>query len=155
MPTKDDRHQVRTSEDETRHLDDLRVRHNFKSRSETIRYCIQQVIEDEGDMLGSRRHFSRTMNKRIDEAISVTELYGAASFVAITELFSLLLRLLDEDGASQATNPDNMRKELYQAIFDQAVKVESTFKTMHQKIDDIKAEAEKQRRKTRTRKPGQ
>lgn len=144
MTVREDRHQVRITEDETQHLDNLKARHNFSSRSDAIRYCIQQMAVDDNTVDG------KTIRNQLDETKAIIELYGTASFVAITELFSLLLRLLDEDNALEVTDPNNMRKELYQKIFNQAIQVEATFETMQKKVAGIKARAEAQPENART-----
>jgi Arc/MetJ-type ribon-helix-helix transcriptional regulator len=111
--TKEDRHYTRTTSQETKWLDDLRVRHNFVSRSETIRYCIQHTIEDESDAIGSRRHFSRTMNHKIDALMEEIRLANAVQLLAVTDGLTNLTNLLEEDENASPLVADEVRIELY------------------------------------------
>ena len=109
MDKKDQRHQVRLTEDETALLDTFRAQKGHTSRSETLRYCFLQVMDNEGDAIGSRRHFSKTMNRRLDEVSQQMAMYHEAMFIALTELFSVLLILLNDGKASEATDPEKAR----------------------------------------------
>jgi len=111
--SKDTRHYTRTTTQETKWIDDLRVRHNFSSRSEAIRYCIQQTIEDESDAIGSRRHFSRTMNHKLDMVLDQQRIGFALNLLAITEMLTGLINLLDEDEGGDPLDSDMVRVELY------------------------------------------
>jgi Arc/MetJ-type ribon-helix-helix transcriptional regulator len=147
--TKDDRHYTRTTPQETKWLDDLRVRHNFSSRSEAIRYCIQRTIEEESDAIGSRRYFSRTMNARIDEVIKMVEMHGETQFVALTELFSALLVLLNEGEETDATEPETMRLEVIQKAYAQSLNTKQMFRTLQRNLDVQREKLAKARRKQR------
>ena len=131
MLKKDKRQQVGLNEDEVKQLESLRVQKGHVSRSETMRYCFLRVIEEEGDAIGSRRHFSRTMNGRLDEVSQQMAMYHEAMFIALTELFSVLLVLLNDGKASEATDPEKMRVELIEKAFSEMTKVMSMFKSLN------------------------
>ncbi|MEM9955877.1 MAG: hypothetical protein AAF846_30030 [Chloroflexota bacterium] len=131
MSKKDKRQQVSLSEDEVKQLDSLRAQKGHGSRSETLRYCFLQVVDNEGDAIGSRRHFSKTMNRRLDELSQQTAMYHEAMFIALTELFSVLLVLLNDGKASEATDPEKMRVQLIEKAFSEMTKVMSMFKTLN------------------------
>jgi Arc/MetJ-type ribon-helix-helix transcriptional regulator len=133
--TKDDRHQVRTTVEETRLLDSLREQKGFTSRSEAIRYCIQQTLENEADAIGSRRHFSRTMNARMDDVTKMVEMYGETQFIALTELFSVLLILLNEGQEAEATDPGKMRLEVIQKVFTASLDTRQIFRTLKRNLE--------------------
>jgi len=111
--TKEDRHYTRTTSQETKWLDDLRVRHNFSSRSETIRYCIQHTIEDESDAIGSRRHFSRTLNQKIDALMEEIRIANAVQLLAVTDGLTDLTNLLEEDEDADPLKAEDVRMGLY------------------------------------------
>lgn len=111
--TKEDRHYTRTTSQETKWLDDLRVRHNFASRSETIRYCIQHTIEDESDAIGSRRHFSRTLNQKIDALMEEIRIANAVQLLAVTDGLTDLTNLLEEDEDEDPLKAEDVRMGLY------------------------------------------
>ena len=131
MDKKDQRHQLRLTEDETVLLDTFRAQKGHTSRSETLRYCFLQVMDNEGDAIGSRRHFSKTMNRRLDEVSQQMAMYHEAMFIALTELFSVLLVLLNDGKASEATDPEKMRVELIEKAFSEMTKVMSMFKSLN------------------------
>ena len=145
---KEDRHYTRTTAQETKWLDDLRVRHNFASRSEAIRYCIQRTIEEESDAIGSRRHFTRTMNARLDEVIGLLELYGASMNVTFTESFTALINLLNETDSEDdnALDAETMRNELYPKIMAKSSKVIASMKAVQNKIDEAKKKSARKQR---------
>jgi Arc/MetJ-type ribon-helix-helix transcriptional regulator len=145
--TKTDRHYTRTTPQETKWLDDLKVRNDFSSRSDAIRYCIQRTIEEESDAIGSRRHFTRTMNARLDEVIAVTTLYGAMLNVTFTESFTALINLLNEAEEGERLDADTLRSDLYPKILKQASKVMLAMQAVQRKLD------EQQKKARRTQKP--
>lgn len=146
---KDDRHYTRTTTQETKWLDDLRVRHNFVSRSEVIRYCIQQTIEDESDAIGSRRHFSRTMNQKLDLVIEQQRISAAVNLLAITEMMTNLINLLEEDTGTEPLDAGQTRIELYKkSITKELIMVVNSLETIQRQqrpmLKKFKKENEKQ-----------
>jgi hypothetical protein len=129
-PTKDDRHQLRCTPRETELLDSLRARKGFSSRSETLRYCLQTVADNETDAIGSRRHFSRTMHTRMDTLEAKVEMNTEVMLLGLTELFSALLVLLNEGGETEATDPQQMRIDIMQKTVEKMPQLMSMLRTL-------------------------
>jgi Arc/MetJ-type ribon-helix-helix transcriptional regulator len=156
--TKDDRHQVRTTTEETRLLDSLREQKGFTSRSATIRYCIQQTLENEADAIGSRRHFSRTMNARLDQLTENVNMVGETSYIMLTELFAALLKLLDEDAPEELTDPQSMRIDLAETIVKNTLPTEQIYRNLQrsrQQQKQKKTQAKRKQRRQRKRSQAQ
>lgn len=146
--TKEDRHYTRTTTQETKWLDDLRVRHNFSSRSEAIRYCIQHTIEDESDAMGSRRHFSRTMNQKLDLLIEHQRIASAVNLLALTEMITNLTNLLEEDETAEMLDPEITRVELYKkAVTNQLIGIVNAIETIQRQQRKV-IQKSKQKRPT-------
>lgn len=122
--TREDRHYTRTTTKETNWLEDLRVRHSLGSRSDAIRYCILKTIEDESDEIGSRRHFSRTMNQKLDQIREDQTIGFSMVILVITEMLTRLINLLQEEDEIDKISAEEMRVVIYKkSITDELVKI--------------------------------
>ena len=78
-----------------------------KSVSEFIRACIRAYIDETGDIIGSRKHFSNRMNERMDK-LEAMLLWNALQSQVLTArgMFMLLDELTPEDAVQEAPTPD-------------------------------------------------
>ena len=68
--------------------------HSHRSMNEFIRACIRAYLDETGDIMGSRRHFSKRMSQRMDKleallfwhSLSVQMLISRGLFTVLDEL---------------------------------------------------------------------
>ena len=57
---------VRVSDDLLTLVDQVRISSKHDSRADLARTALREYLDNQGDQIGSRRHFSKSMNKRMD-----------------------------------------------------------------------------------------
>ena len=79
----------------------------------------------------------------------MVEMHGETQFVALTELFSALLALLNEGEETDATEPEKMRLEVIQKTFTQSPNTQQMFRTLQRNLDVQREKLAKAKRKQR------
>ena len=57
---------VRISDDLMTLVDQVRIAGKHRSRADLARSALREYLDNQSDQIGSRRHFNKTMNKRMD-----------------------------------------------------------------------------------------
>ena len=79
----------------------------------------------------------------------MVEMHGETQFVALTELFSALLVLLNEGEETDATEPEKMRLEVIQKAYAQSPNTKQMFRTLQRNLDVQREKLAKAKRKQR------
>ena len=57
---------IRVSDDLLTLIDQVRIAEKHSSRADLTRTALRQFLDNQGDQVGSRRHFTKSMDKRMD-----------------------------------------------------------------------------------------
>ena len=57
---------IRVSDDLLTLIDQVRIAGKHSSRADLTRTALREYLDNQGNQIGSRRHFSKSMNKRMD-----------------------------------------------------------------------------------------
>ncbi|MEO1666694.1 MAG: hypothetical protein AAFU54_18800 [Chloroflexota bacterium] len=129
-----DRHYTRTTANQTKWLKDLQQEKNFNAMSDAIRYCVDRTIEDESDAIGSRRHFNRTMNQKLDQVLQAQQVGIAMVIMLISEMLTALINMLNEDDEDEnavTIEADSTRLDLYKkSVTGELVKIVNAIDTI-------------------------
>lgn len=80
---------------------------NFRSMNEFFRTCIRAYIDDTGDVMGSRRHFTKTMGERLDR-LEATVIASMSQQQMLTSrgIFTILDELKPEEVEADPPSPE-------------------------------------------------
>jgi Arc/MetJ-type ribon-helix-helix transcriptional regulator len=108
MPTEHYRHlSIRITPALDQQLETLMTQQpQYKSKNELVRACIRAYLDETGDFLGSRRHFSKQMGERLDqiEASLLWQMLLTQMLIAQGHL-TILDELVPADAAAEPPTP--------------------------------------------------
>lgn len=92
-------HQIftRISNTQLNSLEQVRVKKKYQYQSEVVRDAIEQYIQNEGNVIGSRRHFNQTMSKLLHELKEIILITFTWQLVLIAQGFTSLLRAISKE----------------------------------------------------------
>lgn len=96
--TRMTRHQVEL-------LEQLRVKKKFPHRSDVVRDAVEQYIQNEGNVIGSRRHFNQTMRSLLNEIREIIIITFTWQLVLIAQGFSSLLKAITKEEDNDNWHP--------------------------------------------------
>lgn len=77
-------------------LEQLQALKNYPNRSDVVRDAIEQYIQNEGNVIGSRRHFNSTMATLLSELKEIILITFTWMLVLVAQGFTSLLRALSK-----------------------------------------------------------
>ena len=110
-------------------LEDIRVEKNYPNRSDVIREAIEQYIQNEGNAIGSRRHFNRSMGGLLNSLKEIFLIAFTWLLVLVAQGFSSLLRAITKE--EDKWNPMEMIADASKITVQQYPKISTT-------IDEIR-----------------
>jgi len=78
-------------------LDQIRVKKKYQYQSDVVREAIEQYIQNEGNVIGSRRHFNRSMGALLQSLKEIILITFTWQLVLIAQGFTTLLRAMTGD----------------------------------------------------------
>ena len=85
---------VRISDDLMTLVDQVRIAGKHRSRADLARSALREYLDNQSDQIGSRRHFNKTMNKRMDRLerkLVQMQVNQTATIILVAQMVSELL----------------------------------------------------------------
>ena len=85
---------IRVSDDLLTLIDQIRIATKHDSRADLTRTALREFLDNQGDQIGSRRHFSKSMNKRMDgleQMLMQMQANQTATMILVAQLNSEIL----------------------------------------------------------------
>jgi hypothetical protein len=86
---------------------------NHRSMNEFIRSCIRAYLDETGDILGSRRHFSKRMSQRMDRLEAMLLWHSLSSQMLLSRA---MFTVLDELNPDAELDPPTPNEQMSRAV---------------------------------------
>ena len=113
--TKSNQFTVRVTDDMWLLMEQIIRKEGHRSINEFVRTCIRAYLDQSGDVIGSRRHFSRQMNARMDRLEALIEWNSLQTQVLSASGMFTILDELAPDAEQEPPTPDKQMTYANQA----------------------------------------
>lgn len=117
-------------------LEQLQTIKNYPNRSDVVRDAIEQYIQNEGNVIGSRRHFNRTMASLLNELKEIIIITFTWMLVLVAQGLTSILNALSK--GKQEFNPMDLVIESSKVAMKQYPMIRTTIEEMREAKEEDK-----------------
>ena len=129
-------------------MEQIIQKQGHRSVNEFVQACIRAYIDETGDIIGSRRHFSRSMAARMDRLEALLLWHSLQTqVVASSGMFTLMDEIAPEDAENEPPTPDvqiGHANQLSRRLLPQFLKAQASC------VQDLEVYVRKQKRRKAT-----